>query len=296
METKRCLFCDRIVPIKSDGEYDCYIGCCCAPAGGYMLKKDGYEAYQSAAYHTKRELFPLISGYIREMTDCGEKVALSGDDLHSIGMSPQIPATIEEKGTRLLRYLHRHASGPYEPVVIHRLTESFNLTYSPNLQELIYIIEKLKDEQYIERAGSTFRLTELGWKEAAARSEGQRLKPCFVYLPGDEGRRSEWMMNVFPKLEQCGYFPRYAEASDDENAGDQMLRMLPESKLFIVDMTEPTLEMSFAAGFALGIELPVIWTMRKGDGGMPVVQSDRIRPIVYERTEDLAALLQQRLS
>ncbi|WP_274651412.1 hypothetical protein [Paenibacillus humicola] len=294
MESKRCLFCDRLVPIKPNDDYDWYIGCFCAPGSGYALRKDSYETYKSVSYQTKRALFPLISGYIRELTDCGETVALADEDLAAIGKSPRIPATIDAKGERLLQFLHRHSDGPGEPVILHQLTESYNLTYSPNLQELIYIIEKLKDEEMLERTGSTFKLTETGWKTAVALAGGKRLKPCCVFVPEEEQLRYEWQANIFPKLEQCGYMPQFVSGEDGTDS-ETLLRQLAESKLLVADLSDPSPEMYVSAGYALGLQLRVLWTAKRSEAGKMAVRLESIRPLLYEETEELAELLQQRL-
>ncbi|MFD2880691.1 hypothetical protein ACFTAO_39725 [Paenibacillus rhizoplanae] len=144
MQKKHCAFCDQIVPITADGEYDQYIDCSCSPGGSYSLLRDSYESILALSFQQKRDMLHLISGYIREKTDCGEKVILAFSDLEDIVDAPGIPVTAEDKGDRLLHYLHRHCDVPGEPVVIHPLSRSYNLTYSPNLQELVYIIDRLQ--------------------------------------------------------------------------------------------------------------------------------------------------------
>ncbi|CAM4210807.1 hypothetical protein L1N85_14100 [Paenibacillus alkaliterrae] len=296
MIKKRCLFCDEIVPIEPKGEHDSYISCNCSPGGFYSLLRDNYDAINGYSHQTKRQLFPLISAYIREQTDRDERVTLSIEDLDLIKNCPKIPVSIEDKGGRLLQYLYRHSEGPGEAVVIHPLTHSFNLTYSPNLQELVYIIEKLREEQLIIREGMTFKLTEIGWSEAAARAGGRKLKSCFVLLSDDRELSKQWSESVLPKLEQCGYLPSLFNQSGVENRDNQSLQLISESKLIIADLTNLSPEVYFAAGYALGMNVPVIWTVKHNDRDKLNVQTRLIRPFVWDTAEELAVLLQQRLS
>lgn len=295
MQKKLCVFCSEIVPIESKGEHDRYVGCHCSPDGFYSLLRDSYDPIRAFPHHTKRQLFPIISAYIRELTDCDERVTLSIEDLETIRNSPRIPVTIEEKGSRLLQYLYRHSEGPGDPVVINPLSQSFNLTYSPNLQELVYIIEKLREEQLIVRESVTFRLTEQGWSEAAARAGGRKLKSCFVLLSDDVDLCAEWSERLLPKLEQCGYQPRLFNHPGTDNA-DNSMQQISESKLIIADLTNHSPEVYFGAGYALGINIPVIWTVNRSHAGKLFVQTQQIRPIVWDTAEELAAVLQQRLS
>ncbi|UVI32723.1 MarR family transcriptional regulator [Paenibacillus spongiae] len=296
MDMKRCLFCDQLVPVRIQGDYEWFDGCYCATGAFYGIQKDSYDKYNELSYQIKAQMFPIISAYICELTDCEETVALSFEDFETIRQSPRIPITIDDKGNRLLHYLHRHSKGPNEPVVIHRLPVRYNLTYSPNLQELIYIIERLREMEMIERAGSTFKLTERGWREAVATAGGKRLKPCFVMFPDHDDLREEWSEKVFPKMEQCGYLPQTPEPTDKEQYGDHIIRLVSECKLLIADLTEPNPEVYYAAGLALGLQIPVIWTMKRGETKQEALPSKLIRPVVWDNGEDLAAILEHRLT
>lgn len=296
MDTKRCLFCDQIVPIETKEGYDWYIGCYCSPVGRYGLRSDSYETYCTLPLASKRRLNPLFSAYIRELTDCGETVRLAAEDIDTLEHSSRIPATIDEKANRLLQYLHRRSSAAYEPVVIHPLAVSYNLTYSMNLQELIYIIEMLKEREMLERSGSTFKLTKTGWMEAVATAEGRRAKSCLILVPDNEERRNEWEERIIPSIAQCGYAARIHSGSLSPDSVPDDYRDIAESKLLIADLSEHAPEVYFAAGYALGLQIPVIWTIKRDESDVMRVRSELIRPIVWDKPEELAALLQQRLS
>ena len=296
MIKKYCLFCNEIVITKPEGDYDRFIGCSCSPGGFYSLLKESYDSINSLPYQNKRDMLHLISAYIRELTDCDETVALSANDLESITNSPKIPLTIEDKGNRLLQYLYRHSEGPGETVVIHPLAESYNLTYSPNQQELVYIIDMLINKKLLIREGRNFMLTEKGWREAAASAGGKKLKPCFVLISDDEVIRTEWLEKLFPKIEQCGYLPRLLTHTKTYHQDKYSLELLTESKLIIADLTGQSPEVYFAAGYAYGLDIPVIWTVNSSEANKLYVQINEIRPIVWGTTEELAVILQQKLT
>ncbi|CAH1197579.1 hypothetical protein PAECIP111893_00829 [Paenibacillus plantiphilus] len=295
MITKRCLFCDGVVPVHSIGEFDRYEGCYCAPGSSYSIHSDSVPAFSSLSNRIKRQLFPIVSAYIRERSDSDERVAFKFEDMEHLANSSAIPSTIEEKSNRLLQYLFIRSKGPQDPIVIHQLSESYNLTYSPNLQELIYIIEKLREEEYIERVGATFKLTEKGWNEAAANAGGKPLQSCVVILADDEEWRREWCNKVLPQIEQCGYKVRLADHSSHEIDDDGLMQLISESKLIIADLTGQDREIYFAAGYALGLQIPILCTVNRSDADQPLLQASGIHPIVWEGTEELTAILQQRL-
>ncbi|NBD23399.1 hypothetical protein [Paenibacillus glycinis] len=298
LDTKRCLFCDSLVQVRHKGGSEWYMNCLCSPSGAYGLKDDSYEPFRQLSYSDKRNMFPIISAYIREKSDCEEVVIVSFDERDAILLSPQVPLTTEEKGLRLLRYLHRHASGPDDPVVINQFSQSFNLTYSLNLQELVYIAEKLKEEGMIERIGSTFRLTDKGWLEAESSASGKSLKPCFVLLPeGAEELAQAWMETVFPRLIQLGYAPKLLQVegrSPSAKPVHEAMQQVLTCKLLIADISEPEAETWMYAGYAIGNEIPVAWTCRSSASGGS--RPAGVRPIVWDDPEQLAGQLQHALS
>lgn len=296
MARKQCLFCDEIVPIENQGDYDQFVGCYCSPESSYLLQRSSYNSIQAYTHLQKRAVFPVISAYIREKTDCNEKIRLTESDLDSIMNAPDIPVTIEDKATRLLLYLFRHSEKPEEPVVIRPLSHSFNLTYSPNLQELVYIIDKLRGEEFLIREGGTFKLTGRGWIEAEARAGGRKLKSCYIVLPDNENLHAEWKEKVLPRLEQCGFLPKLWEEGAFTRSGEEPGNLLNESKLVIADITDSSPQVYLTGGIAWGRDVPVIWTARHIADNPTQIHPVHIRPLVYNNAEDLADKLQQKLT
>jgi hypothetical protein len=290
MDTKRCLFCNKIVSIEVKGNDEVYFGCCCAPDSCYSLTGDSYVSFISISLENRRDLFPIISGYIRDLTECGEQVALSYDDLETIQNSARVPMTIDEKENLLLRYFHNRCSGPHEPVHIRPLSENFNLTYSRNLQEFVYVIEQLRDKKWIERTGTTFELTKYGWEEAAARIGKKQLKPCIVWLPGDS-LHPKWREFVFPIIEKHGFFARFVELTNLEDS----IGLISKCKLLITEMTCDTSEGYFASGLALGLGITVICTKQHSHGEVLPPLMNQLKPILWGELEELTFALQNKL-
>lgn len=295
MAKKQCLFCDEIVPLEVSGDYDIFVGCHCAPETSYRLLKGSYEAMNALTHQDKRLLFPIISAYIREQTDKGERISLRAEELESIAQSPEVPATLEEKGARFLQYLYRHSETAGEPVIIQPLARNYNLTYSPNLQELVYIIDKLSGEELLVREGMSFRLTEKGWTEAAARAGGRKLKPCCVLISLEQHAFAAWNELVVPRIEQCGYRPQVFNIAEPTDVV-YSLDMLSASKLVIADLTNHSPEVYLGAGYALGQDIPVLWTLSSDQADSRPELPAEIRPLHWDSPEALAALLLQRLS
>ncbi|GBF74218.1 hypothetical protein PA598K_02550 [Paenibacillus sp. 598K] len=296
MDKKRCLFCDELATVETKGAYERYQGCNCAPYPHYYhLHAESVETLSRLSYQEKRRLFPLVSGYIRELTDCEESVSLNHDEVQAIANSPRIPVTTEEKGGRLLQYLYRHAGGPDVPVVIGKLSASYNLTYANNLQEMVYLIERLREAGSLIREGHSLGLTEQGWREAAELSGGRKLKPCSVLLPNDEALHGEWEQHILPKLEQCGYLPDLFNGRTPDKT-DHSIARLADSKLVIADISLAAVEIYYAGGYAAGLDIPVVWTIHRSVLEEMPLHSRAIRPLIWDTTEELGVMLQQRLA
>lgn len=294
MEMKRCLFCDRTVPIKIINDCYRFASCNCAPENHYNLRIKSYGRFLALSHTVRREMFPLISAYIRDLTESNEQLVLSIDDLEAIRRSPRIPRSLRDKEDRLLNYLRKHSNRPNESVVIRRLPANYNLTYSPNQQEFVYILESLREKGWIERTGNIIQLTETGWKEADDCIGGKRLRPCDVVVPSQEKVRTQWAENVFPLLESLGYAPRFADGLYSRDSGDLPVRQL-ENKHLIADLTGHDREVYYLTGFASGQGLPVIHTMQRSDADEIPMSMNQGPFLVWDTVEDLCEQLQQHL-
>lgn len=291
---KHCLFCSELTPIEREGDFDRYNGCMCAPRGFYRLRGDAYNVIQAFPYEKKRRLLPILSAYIRELDDEGVHAKLTLEEAEAVIESPDVPMTPEQKERRLLRYVYRKSEGPGEPVNLHPLSRSYNVAYASNLQELVYLIEKLRDLGWIMREGAVLRLTDVGWAEALAESGGGRGKECCM-IAGDEIIGAEWTSVLQPSLEQCGYQPRLLQPAILQRLDGELLEGIAASKLLIVDVTEAGPEVYYAAGYAARADIPIIWTAKNDGQSRTQAPKEWIRPIPWESPETLAELLRQRL-
>ncbi|MFD0588184.1 hypothetical protein ACFQZE_09245 [Paenibacillus sp. GCM10027627] len=294
MMKKHCLFCNELVEMATEEDYNRFTECMCAPGAFYRLHRGAYTAVQSFSYAKKRQLLPLVSGYIREMTEGGARIDLTLEQVEAIASSPDIPMTTEEKEKRLLRYLFRNTEAPEEAVGFHPLSRNFNISYSANLQEFVYVMEKLRENELIVREGSVLKLTEMGWSMAASYSGGGKRKACCV-LAGDDELGLEWISSLVPGLEQCGYSTRLFQPSSMKRMDDSIFEAIAGSKLIVADLTGAGPEIFYAAGFAARAGIPVVWTVYKGQADNWIAQNEWIRPLPWESTEELVALLQQKL-
>ncbi|MNW62727.1 hypothetical protein D3C74_408740 [compost metagenome] len=152
------------------------------------------------------------------------------------------------------------------------------------------------NEQLLIREGMTFKLTDKGWSEAAASAGGKKLKPCLILTAEKKELRIEWQEMLLPKIEQLGYLPRLLTHDNTHNLDQDALALIADSRLIIADLTGQSPEVYFAAGYALGLSIPVIWTVNNSAADKLNVHAGIIRPIVWDTAEELAVLIRQKLS
>lgn len=297
---KRCLFCERTVNVRHPEKKSDFLfrQCYCSPDGQYEMSAEDYDQLNSWPHTKKRESFHLISGYIRENTDCGEPVRLTMDIADSIKESPLIPATIEEKKEKCLLFLKRHSSESGEPVQLNHLHEAYHLTYSPNLQEFIYILEEMKTDKLINRMGPTLSLTQKGWEEALKLTIPKGDKTCFIAIRDDSSGLLECFQQIIiPQIEKQGIDAVLADSSAGKVGGTR--RQIAQCDVMIADFTLPHREIYFEAGYAEGRGVPVIYTlhMESEDKAELLLPEEALRSetIVWHSPEELAELLSTRL-
>ena len=295
MKKKHCLFCNELAALETDDDgYDTYIDCMCAPGAFYRLDTAVYAAMQALPYAKKRTLLPLVSASVREQFEEGDRAALTLDRILAIADSPGVPMTQEEKEKRLLRYLYRRADAPLEPVSLHPMSRHFNIVYAANLQEFVFIMEQLRESGRIIREGALLKLTEQGWSEAAAIAGGGKRKLCTV-MAGDERIGMELSYSLLAGLEQCGYQARLMLPSTMKKPDAELLEELKSSRLIVADLTDTGPELFYAAGYAASAGIPMIWTVHADRSESLLPQSEWIRPIVWEKPEELVYTIQQKI-
>jgi hypothetical protein len=293
-EQKSCLFCEKIVLVKRKEDRLVFVSCFCSGSGEYTIEDQLYERLKDIPPAEKRERYYLLSSLIRETLSLGKSILLTEDNLPSLLASPLIPETIEEKTDKCLLYLYRSVEGPEQAVDLRPVDRAYNITYSPSLQEFVYIVEKLKGQKWLERQGSFFRLTSEGWEQARRLSENRQSKECFLVVPPQESAMEAFRSAVVPKLEQSGYKVLLLEAGKAEGfAGRMLISAIRDCDLFIADYTAHSPEIYYATGIARTLGVKSVYTIHCDFlEGFPLAEEE---PLPWEQGEDLADKLLDRL-
>lgn len=295
-EQKRCIFCEKTVPVTREGNDLVFHDCSCAGQGSYTMAGGFYEVLDQMSPTEKRDKLYLISSLIRETLEMNRDIRIGKDNFDDLIESSLIPVNMDEKKEKCLLYIYRNAQGPDIPVTLRPMETAYTITYSPNLQEFIYIIEELKAGKLLVRRGSALSLTPAGWKEGGRLAEKSWNRQCFLAVGREHGLLESFQEIIMPRLRENGFEPVTGASEEGSSYGtDKLISEMKNSEVVIADFTLQPRTVYYETGMAKGLGVPVIETVHKDSQENLVLNASEEGPIIWETPEELADMLQNRL-
>ena len=124
---------------------------------------------------------------------------------------------------------------------------------------------------------------------------------AFVAMWFDESMSKAWEEGIKPAIKNSGYEPfRVDEAEDTGRIDDRIIAEIRRSKFIVADFTHGEEgargSVYYEAGFAHGLDIPVIFTCRKDLINRAHFDTRQYHHIVWETPEDLRTNLANRIS
>lgn len=141
------------------------------------------------------------------------------------------------------------------------------------------------------------RLTLEGWDRVAElRKTGQASDRAFVAMSFAEELDAVWTQAMEPALTDAGWLPvRMDRMEHNDRIDDRIIAEIKGAGLVVADFTGNRSGVYFEAGLALGLGLPVIWTVRDTELGMVHLDTRQYNHIDWKDTADLRQRLYHRL-
>lgn len=204
---------------------------------------------------------------------------------------------VSEKRLLFLRALERMT--PYAGALVAIDPEyDFPLGWCKSPQELWFIITDLEDRKLIQRStrnGSTqhFLIASNGWAYLEETNKPSILSnQAFVAMSFHSELDQAWKIGIKPAIERAGFQAYRVDASPHiEQIDMKIISEIKNSRFVIADVTQQRPGVYFEAGFAIGLGLPVFWSVRHDDLKNTHFDTRQYNHIVWNDEHQLAEKL-----
>jgi len=217
----------------------------------------------------------LISGHTRELRLMGGgPVHLSEDG--ALAIVRVAPEHVVDRLDRFLLNLARMSPHMGRELEIRAAWDQ-PLGYCRDLEELVALVVHLSEAGAVRCDRRSFAvakegkvsLTPHGWQRARTmlrRPPMEARSLAFVALGPASSEREAWENGIRPAVEAAGYAPYLPDPGPEGcRLGVEAAARIRESRFLVADGTGQDPWVHAAAGFARGLDLPVIWTCFEED-------------------------------
>ncbi|HOH62378.1 MAG TPA: hypothetical protein PLE16_04175 [Spirochaetota bacterium] len=247
---------------RNDREYECsYCGC--------FKISDNFVHQLLDGKHEK--IKHILSSLFYEIKQNGlvPDFILDENNIDNIMKHHLIPKKLYDKLGKLLLYIYKNTS-KYGEIHTYEYNKTKRITYSVDSEENHNITNSLQKMGLINilngtKQSSNFSITDEGMKYAEELLKGNNSSPkCFIarwFTPEIDEIYDSYIM---PEITKLGFEPIVISNKEHNNdIVDEILSDIKKSKFIIADLTGHRGGVYFEAGYAYGLNLPVIWSCRK---------------------------------
>jgi len=188
-------------------------------------------------------------------------------------------------------------------VLFWNLIRSAGLSNSSEFRNLIrYLSEQgLANYHPTSSENMTFGLTVSGLIEAESSSGQNDSKTAFVAMWFSEEMNEAYTMGVVPAVDSCGYSPlRIDQREHNNKIDDEIISAIRSSRFVIADFScgsdVARGGVYFEAGYAQGMDIPVIFCVRRSDLEKVHFDTRQYNHIVWADTSELFDKLKNRIA
>ena len=172
-------------------------------------------------------------------------------------------------------------------------------TYSQDIQEVQFLLQVLASDNMIEelQRGISFRVLYDGYVAVDSLTrKNESSGKGFVAMSFDESLNDAYTNGFQVGILNAGYTPVRVDNIDHINRiDDEIIAQIKTADFVVADFTGHRGGVYFEAGFALGLNLPVIWTCHKNDMKNLHFDIRQYNTIEWKEPHELASRLQNRL-
>ena len=241
-----------------------------------------------------------LSAWIRSQEDVADVPMITSSTLDEVAKG--LPNyRVSEKQILFLRAVEHRST--FAGKKVHIVPEfDFPLAWCSEREEFEYIIRALMGrtllqlDQFNDPKDSfslELTVTPMGWTYLDESARPAILsKQAFVAMSFSPVLQRAWLTGIEPAVSKAGFQPYRVDAAPHIDRIDtKIVSEIKNSRFLIADVTQQRPGVYFEAGFAIGLGLPVFWSVREDD--LPNVHFDtrQYNHIVWQNEEQLAEKL-----
>jgi nucleoside 2-deoxyribosyltransferase len=263
----------------------------CERCGTYQI------SFTAKAVAEHKEPDYRLSAWLKSHSDPSNPPKLDSDSLAKI---PQgLPNYgVAAKQLLLMRALEKRTE--FAGMKVHIIQDfDFPLAWCSSIEELNYIIRALngRDLLALDKVGDPrdsfsldITITPRGWDYLDSSAKVSPIKDqAFVAMAFATSLRPAWELGIREALTRAGYKAYRVDADEHlERIDAKLITEIKNSRFVVADVTLQRPGVYFEAGFALGLGLPVVWSVRRDDLLNVHFDTRQYNHVVWETEEDLA--------
>jgi nucleoside 2-deoxyribosyltransferase len=201
-----------------------------------------------------------VSGWIREQNAAGSKPSFDARNIERLNTLRK-PGLKERAERYILAAADKCATlqADFNPIQ----EELIGISYSHDAKEASILVHHLHDEGLLNhRASGICRVTPKGHIAAdELRSKRAKASQGFVAMWFGDEMRAIYDDAIEPAITRAGYKSLRIDRKEDVvKIDDEILSEIRRSAFIVADFTEHRGGVYFEAGFAMGLDIPIVWT------------------------------------
>ncbi|MBP7527332.1 MAG: hypothetical protein KA801_05380 [Syntrophorhabdaceae bacterium] len=236
---------------------------------------------------------PQLSAWVREHEEHGRIAPIITSDTIKKTLESLPRHSPLDKQLLLLRAIERRTKYPGFQVKFNEDSD-YPLAWANNGNELRYLFNSLEERNFVRldkvmSGPITVTILTDGWEYLQERAtEIAFFDQVFVAMSFKKEMDPIWETGIKPAIEKTGYKPLRVDKEPHLDRIDaKIISAIRDSRFLIADVTGQNAGVYFEAGFALGLNRPVIWCVREDDLRDVHFDTRQYNHIVWKTPEDL---------
>ena len=269
------------------------ISCRCDICGDFVM-----EHLLSYTLRDKKDIRRKLSAWIRDIKERGEDPPELTKDNYSAILGSIPDYSVLEKQERLLSVIARRSDYPGAAVRLTSYTD-YPLAWADNPKEFSFYMKSFVERGLVKGSiddtweNYKIYITPEGWEylEKSMKRPIETIQ-AFVAMSFSDKMESVYGNAIYPAIDKAGYRPYKVDREPHIDRIDvKIIAEIKNSRFLVADVTEQKAGVYFEAGYAMGIGLPVIWSVKKEDLDNVHFDTRQYNHIVWETEEELRETL-----